>query len=215
MAKLKLTDSARRNTAVHEAGHAVIGRVLGLSCGGISIVPSYRRMTAGFSVCDIERSRADWDFRGRFRWRSLLRARIMMLQAGREAEVVLLGRCSGGDGDDLREIAVTMGEAEVDWAKVDRLQGFTSRLVERHRRAIEAVAAALLEHERLSIPHLDALVWGSGSRFVRRVANPAKVNLITRNKRITKWETVPISWPELFGEWSPPRRQARRQVTWE
>jgi hypothetical protein len=97
------------HTAYHEAGHAVI-RVLGLTCGSATVEADDD--SAGSSHSSVERSIADWDARGRARWTSMFRARIMMLMAGREAEIVCLGRCNGGDGDDLREIDLTLGEAE-------------------------------------------------------------------------------------------------------
>jgi ATP-dependent Zn protease len=37
-------------TAYHEAGHAVIGRVLTLKCGEATIKPNYRTRTAGLST---------------------------------------------------------------------------------------------------------------------------------------------------------------------
>jgi ATP-dependent Zn protease len=41
------TTKQLRRTAIHEAGHAVVGRVLGTTCGEATIVPDYDEMTAG------------------------------------------------------------------------------------------------------------------------------------------------------------------------
>jgi hypothetical protein len=40
----------RLHTATHEAGHAVIARVLTLACGGASIQPDYANGCAGHSI---------------------------------------------------------------------------------------------------------------------------------------------------------------------
>jgi hypothetical protein len=135
------------HTAHHEAGHAVIGRVMGLTCGGATIEPDYDDLTAGHSKSHVERSINDWDARGRCRCASMFRARIMMLMAGREAEIVCLGGCGGGDGDDLLEIDISLDETEAPedpepW--LSRLRIRTRDRVVRHSEAIKAVAAALL-----------------------------------------------------------------------
>lgn len=83
----------RQHSAVHEAGHAVIGRVLGLTCGDADIVPNYRKGRGGVAVCDVDRSMDDWVARGRpirACFGSIYRASIMVLQAGREAEILCL-----------------------------------------------------------------------------------------------------------------------------
>jgi hypothetical protein len=67
------------------------------------------------------------------------RAQIMMLMAGREAELVCLGNFAGGDSDDLRQIYYAInegGDAPVDvepW--LARLRAKTQSLVHRHRAA--------------------------------------------------------------------------------
>ena len=62
------TANQLRRTAIHEAGHAVIGRVLGLTCGEVTIVPDWEKLTAGYAITLVERSTSDWQARGR--WRS-------------------------------------------------------------------------------------------------------------------------------------------------
>jgi hypothetical protein len=165
------------HTAVHEAGHAVIGRILGMTCGGATIVPDWETMAAGVSFAFVERSVDDWDARGRWRPESMLRARIMMLMAGREGEIVLLGRHCGGDADDQREIYCTLdnetygyayaGDHSQRWLK--RLRARTRHLVRRHRNAIERVTAALLEHNELTPEAIDALVRQDGTYVPARI----------------------------------------------
>jgi hypothetical protein len=45
-----------RHTAYHEAGHAVIHRLLGLVCGETSIVPNYRDKSWGHAEVYIDRT---------------------------------------------------------------------------------------------------------------------------------------------------------------
>ncbi|WP_164712610.1 hypothetical protein [Methylobacterium currus] len=94
----------RRHTAIHEAGHAVIGRVVTMACGGATIVADDE--SAGHSVtADPYAVLAAWE--AREKWRpssSVWVGRILAYMAGAEAEEVILGGCQGGDGDDRRWI---------------------------------------------------------------------------------------------------------------
>ena len=96
-------------TAYHEAGHAVIARVLDLTCGSATIIPNESDGEAGHSICaDPWRTVWDWDQRVfaqvehgimplKYRGvRAALRGRIIAHMAGAEAERELLGRCRGG-----------------------------------------------------------------------------------------------------------------------
>jgi Peptidase family M41 len=84
--------SEKKSIAYHEAGHAVISRVLGMTCDAATIVPDYERLEAGYALAYVERSIEDWDARGRDRWVSMFRARILMLMAGRESEIEVFGK---------------------------------------------------------------------------------------------------------------------------
>jgi hypothetical protein len=119
------------------------------------------------------------------------RARIMMLQAGREAEIVCLGHCRGGDGDDLREIGRTLSKAEAPDdpdAWLERRRNKTRERVRRHRRAIERVAAELLEHGRLPARRIDTIMRQEGARVISRI-NPERVPIEVRRARVWEWKT--------------------------
>jgi len=159
-------------TSYHEAGHAVIGRVLGMTCGGATVVPNYEDLEAGHAIAHVERSISDWDARGRWRWQSMFRARIMMLMAGRESEVEVFGKdpdAEFGDASDLHEIGLTAEEADVDELRLERLRSKTRALVRRHRVAITAVAKALISKRTLSAEQIDQLVTSSGARLADRI----------------------------------------------
>jgi hypothetical protein len=170
--KPKLLNTSR-STATHEAGHAVIGRVLTLLCGSASIVGAEsslgRSVTAHEDDCTME-----WLIRGKERgtpvnrWCAAAHARIMTCMAGREAEEVLLGRFDGGDGGDLERIteisnALIPGiDAAAAWDKCEaRLRRMTRMLVHRHRERIARVADALLAKGRLTRRELDKLTGRS------------------------------------------------------
>ena len=130
----------RRDTATHQAGHAVIARVLTLMCGGASIRPAGNGhpMIHGPFECE-----GEWI--GRAKWRSggaVYRARIIAFMAGTAAEIELLDTSQGDDGEDHGQIALMA--KELYSCDLDRLRMMTRMLVRRHRDRIERVAAALL-----------------------------------------------------------------------
>ena len=108
---------------IHEASHAVIGRVLTLTCGQATIVPDYDEGSAGHSITeDHWRCTSEWQKRGKVRdnfdvvWHAL----IMMAMAGAEGEIELLGSTQGGDGNDQYQIELIAEELVGDrsWNRV-------------------------------------------------------------------------------------------------
>ena len=104
----KRTPEEERATAIHEAGHAVIARVLGLVCGNVTIGVNYRTRTSGYGIIADPRVANDcWEQRGRYPpLEAAFRGRILAYMAGREAEEELLSYCQGGDADDQYQIAL-------------------------------------------------------------------------------------------------------------
>jgi len=168
-------------TAVHEAGHAVIGRVLGLKCGKVTIVPDFREKTSGVATVHGQwKTYEAWEKRGKYRdISSVYRGRIIMLMAGAEAEIVCTGRCRGGDDHDRLQIAITMEEVAIpndDLQRYEqRLRIKTSALIRRHLRKIEHLAKALVEHRTISGRDVD--------RLLRPVTSPPELE---RRRRIDK-----------------------------
>jgi ATP-dependent Zn protease len=159
----------RRSTAYHEAGHAVIGRVLGMSCGEATIIPNEQENEAGHAItADPFRILEDWwETRGKYRgntMHSIMLGRVLTYMAGAEAERVILGRCRGGDARDRHDIMSMVYSSEssfsVDtWERVEpRLRAHARILVRRHRDKIERVAKALLKHGTLKAHEIDAIL---------------------------------------------------------
>ena len=158
-----------KHTSIHEAGHATIGRVLGLRGGQATIVSDEARNSAGHSIMhDPYETLRDWQSRGKYRgneMKSALIGRILMIMAGAEAERVILGRCRGGDSYDRRDIGLIVDEYPIGsapeefWEKTEpRLRKHTRTLVRRHRAKIERVAAELMKKGTLSPDDITGLL---------------------------------------------------------
>jgi hypothetical protein len=153
-------------TAYHEAGHAVIARVLTLASGGATIKPDYVERTAGVhETFDPHVCWSAWEERGHVRayldvvWH----ARIMTYMAGAEANAAM-GQPTDGDGDDRLQIAMMAEELchSPPWDRLEpRLRRMTRMLLRRHWARVERVAKALLAKTTLTAKQLDKLVGRS------------------------------------------------------
>ena len=156
--------NSRTHTAIHEAGHAVIGRVLGMVCGDASIEQDSD--SAGHAIIGPPYATLEaWLDHGKFReLSSVFVGRTLALMAGREAEEECLGHSELGDGGDLNEIGVMWPYLpcviEDDDQYEGRLRARTRGLIRRHRRVIERVAADLIAGSALSADEVDAIVYG-------------------------------------------------------
>jgi ATP-dependent Zn protease len=154
--------SKKRVAAHHEAGHAVIARVLTLAPQRATIRPS--KGLNGY--CDIRDPYANcpqgWLERGHPDAEA--HADIMATMAGAEAEKELLNSLStSNDGMDRRIIAAraeTLTDYDwPDWVKLEsRLRKMTRMLVRRHWERIERLAQALLEKTTLNYIQIDMLI---------------------------------------------------------
>jgi ATP-dependent Zn protease len=132
--------------ALHESGHSVIARALGLKCG---------RAT----MCD-----HDGVARAYFKTSGHGINGVIALLAGRAATEVILGFASdhGCSVDDAEAMELLIADGiRVPWyARRVRQQCLDQarELIRQHRPAVEAVANALLERETLSGAEIDQLM---------------------------------------------------------
>jgi hypothetical protein len=88
-----------RRTAVHEAGHAVVGRASGLLCGQPICVADFEEREGGHAfAADPWTIWSSWERQGRSRLiASVVRRQSIMTMAGNAAEIEILGGSDGGD----------------------------------------------------------------------------------------------------------------------
>jgi ATP-dependent Zn protease len=147
--------------AIHEAGHAVIGRVLTIPCGSASIKSN--RYSEGRSTIIADRYECfkEWEKRGKFRADNApINAMIITAMAGVEAEREIFGHCIEGHGDEDCYYTKKWLESLYDDPdkKEQRLRSWARTLVRRHRVLIERVADKLIAKKTLSARQIDRLV---------------------------------------------------------
>jgi len=159
--KRRTSQTSLRSTAIHEAGHVVIGRVLEMPCGQVTILREDD--TLGHAVVDNLWEPGDGPRR------AFMEAACVTLFAGREAQRVILDIDdeAGDRSDRARAVELITGfpprgcsmVGDAAWIRYeDKLRVRSNRLVRLHRLPIERVAAALLKHGTLQPADVDAAV---------------------------------------------------------
>jgi hypothetical protein len=146
--------------AVHEAGHAIIGRVLDMTGAAVSICGP-KDFAQSAVKTEIQTTQQRWNYRGRFRNRACVEhARILTFMAGSEAESMFCGGASNYDCDDRWQIAMMIHEEAIG-GQVGQLESKLRRwsrvLCKRHQSAISIVASALERDGSLSVSQIDKL----------------------------------------------------------
>ena len=179
-----MSEEERRTVAYHEAGHAIVARMLlqDTVVHKLSILPRGRRLGAAWLPESTDRLLYP---------RSVLIQRMATLLAGRAAEEMVIGESSGGASDDLARVGETARMMVCDLGMSERVRALpprhqqsgwhllsdetvrlidseVSRLVEEaedlsraaltaSRESLDRVAMALLERETLTLAELDTL----------------------------------------------------------
>lgn len=154
----------REETAIHEAGHAVIARILGISSGEVTIEP-----TSDFSLghAVFVDPRFSWQ-RGDGSKAKAANAFVTALFARAEAERLILGSEGDGDSEDCdRAVACLAWAGAVRGATFvgddyfdqhqNSLRKKVAKLVKSNQSLIEKVAAALLERKKLTAVEVDEI----------------------------------------------------------
>jgi len=156
----------RLATAYHQAGHAVVGRILRLPCGGAALAQGRTADVGHAVIVDPWLAANNW-------WEVLekqrpieaaFRATIIALMAGREAELAILGYEFYDRQAERRDIE-RMGlylHRNGGWGRYrSRLNRRAHGLVRRHRPKIERVAKVLNVKGMLTADEIDVLVMGA------------------------------------------------------
>lgn len=153
-----------RQTAIHEAGHAVVGRAVGVPCGEVTIEAETPDDLGHSVMLD---PRFSWE-RGDGAKRPIVEAFCIALYAGAEAERFILGTTNVGDGVDCDRATKCLAWVGLPGASYEgddvfdrheaRLRARARSAVVEHRAAIERVATALVEHRTLSGDQVDGLI---------------------------------------------------------
>jgi ATP-dependent Zn protease len=146
-----------RATAYHEAGHAVITIVQGLTLKKVSIVPG-----EDYNGLSVEPAVAGYDFSNAREARSIARMLIIGCYAGMPAERLVDPDAPDSHGEDDEDNAFRLSREhqvlprycsivgdEYHWKYLDKLRAEARRLVKKHRRAIAKVADELLQEQEL------------------------------------------------------------------
>ena len=177
-----ITDKEKRVIAYHEAGHALVARLMSEDIHKVTIVPRGRAL--GFMMSLPEEDRyvlskdelEDW---------------LKVTLAGRAAEQVVFGRITNGAANDLDRATAIARSMVFDWGMgrttqsqqvradnyalseetkrmrdgeqreiTDEAYAEAVRLISRHRPHLDRLAQALLERETLDRPDIDRLLEG-------------------------------------------------------
>jgi hypothetical protein len=160
----ELAACPRSLTAYHEAGHVVVGYVVGLACEWVNIKREHGRK-GGYQPIPKAISHEDLCRLSSAREEAVGFGAVMM--AGLLAELRLGGGGNAvGAGDDFRQAfrtaeALQCATGTTAAAFFIRMTELAEKSVDGFWPAIEVVAAALLEREHLSGREAEALIRGA------------------------------------------------------
>ena len=188
----------QRTIALHEAGHAVVAAALGAPLQSVTIVP--RGTSGGSARLQLEDVVS----------RATIERRVVMLLAGRAADIAFSGEAFGNAGADLVLATRFLSEAHARMglgatlfalddphpamhysdalrrsveADLERLWSLATALVEQERSAIMAVAEALLLRRILSADDVHRLRTAAHRGAAARPPQPAAVRRRFRRAR--------------------------------
>ena len=158
------SDDTLRRVALHEAGHAVVGRLLKIKCAGASIIPDGRGYEGSAVVAGHHTLHRDLIERGQYQdFLSSVYLKIMVTIAGSEAEKIAGFDDADLGGDDRAHVLDLCQRYSISDATVEDLRHRTHSLLVQHFHKVEAVAQALLASPSRSLTGdaIDALLKSS------------------------------------------------------
>jgi Peptidase family M41 len=160
----KPIEQTEARTAIHEAGHAIIGNVLGLTVVRATIEPE----GASDGIVQYQPKISDSQL-------------LLCTVAGREAEMVHFGDAGNGDGGDIRNarrIALRMTDGDSVMAEkiIARNRAIARRLLRRERGPLARVAELLVERR--------TLVWPESDEVIEKALRAPRLKFPGRRKRV-------------------------------
>jgi Peptidase family M41 len=163
------THPGRKALAYHEAGHAVVGYVLGLEIEQVTINPSETSLgQCRYRGWDDEEAGADLD------------TQLLFILAGAVAEEIAMGAASRS-ADERKALGLARLRDDSEEEAARRAAGvrwLTARFLERHWPVVKALAMALRKHRDLDGPQATGII----DRAFRKlgVPSPSTVALLQK-----------------------------------
>src|SRR5262245_41682805 len=168
-----------RQTAIHEAGHAVVAYVLGLGCKDMALTHDEVEETGAYAYVRGPNPLYGYEGTSRSERQATMRAACVACCAGLAAEHVFFdvplitdNENAQGDFQNIIELESNglrirgkrngfVGD-EATWRYIDRLLVKAKKLVKSHRVTIQRLADTLVERKRLSAEEVERLFnkWG-------------------------------------------------------
>jgi cell division protease FtsH len=202
---LLLTDEEKRNTAFHEAGHALVAAKLPYSdpLHKVTIIP--RGMALGVTM------QLPIDDRHNY-YRNYLETEIAILMGGRLAEEIFLSQMSTGAGNDIERATELARKMVCEWGMSDlgpltfgkkEEQIFLGREIAQHRDYSEATAVKIDEEVRRLVgqgyntakqvlsQNQELLVKIANALIEREVLDANEIKMIIDGKELPKLTPPP------------------------
>ncbi|WP_243367204.1 ATP-dependent zinc metalloprotease FtsH [Fundidesulfovibrio soli] len=208
---LILSDEEKRNTAYHEAGHALVGKLLEGTdpVHKVSIIPRGRALGVTIYLPEDDRHTYTKNF---------LLDRIVMLLGGRVAEEVVLGHMTTGAGNDIERATDTARKMVCKWGMSEKLgplsygekdeEIFLGRELMHHKnfsedtsRQIDAEVRSIVEgcHSRakeLLTANIEYLHAIAKALLDRETISGADIDLLLKNQELPPLEPTAKAEPE-------------------
>ena len=163
-----ITEEDKKITAYHEAGHAIVSRILqpDQTVQEVSIIP--RGMAAGYTLTN------EKDIESHHKSRKFLVAQLAMLMAGRVAEQLFIGDTCTGASNDLK-VATDLAERMVT------MFGMSEKLGPMYYGKEEEVALRLYNAQNPHSESLQSLIDGEVKSFILNAEKTAS-DILKDNK---------------------------------
>ncbi len=204
---LLLTDEEKKNTAYHEAGHALVGVMLPNSdpVHKVTIIP--RGMSLGLTQYLPIDDRHSY-------YRDYLQARLAILMGGRVAEEIFLNQVSTGAGNDIERATDMARKMVCEWGMSDlgpltfgkkEEQIFLGREISQHRDYSEDTAIKIDQEVRKLVTagyntarqivsdHRDTLERIAKALIEREVLDAAELKMVVNGQNLPPVQPPPTS----------------------